>query len=170
MTADWRNVHLPHDFVVEGTFTPTADASHGSLPTGIGWYRKTFDVPASDKGRALWIDFDGIYRNAYIWLNGKLLGNHKSGYIGAHYDITNLVSYGRTNTLAVRADARAQEGWWYEGGGIYRHVWLNKTNSIHVKSNGVFITAKVNPDGSAKVSAKLNIVGSSEPANQAYGR
>ncbi len=155
---DWRNVHLPHDFVVEGTFTPTADASHGSLPTGIGWYRKTFTLPASDKGRALWVDFDGIYRNAYIWLNGKLLGNHKSGYIGAHYDITNLVNYGGANTLAVRADARAQEGWWYEGGGIYRHVWLNKAEPVHIAPNGVYVTSTVNDDGNATIKAIITIV------------
>ena len=151
--SDWRNVHLPHDFVVEGTFTPTADASHGSLPTGIGWYRKTFTVPAADKDRAQWLDFDGIYRNAYIWLNGKLLGNHKSGYIGAHYDISKFVNYGGANTLAVRADARAQEGWWYEGGGIYRHVWLNKAEPVHIVPNGVFVA----PDVTGKFSSTLNV-------------
>ena len=67
-----------------------------------------------------------MYRNSYVWLNGKLLGNHKSGYSGFRYDITDKVNYGGQNILAVRADARSQEGWWYEGGGIYRHVWLNK--------------------------------------------
>ena len=154
---DWRNVHLPHDFVVERTFTPTADASHGSLPTGIGWYRKTFALPASDRGRALWVDFDGIYRNATIWINGKLLGNHKSGYIGAHYDISELVNYGGTNTLAVRADARAQEGWWYEGGGIYRHVWLNKAMPLHVATNGVFVAPEVATDGSANLRIKVTL-------------
>ncbi len=145
--SGWRGVHLPHDFVVEGAFTPTADAGHGSLPTNVGWYRKTFAVDTNDKGRQLWLDFDGVYRNSYVWLNGKLLGNHKSGYSGFRYDITNAVNYGGENTLAVRADARAQEGWWYEGGGIYRHVWLNKADKTHITPDSVTVT----PDVAGKI-------------------
>src|SRR6185369_7874037 len=122
----WRLLHLPHDFVVEGAFDEKADGSHGFLPKGLGWYRKTFDLPASDKGRSLWIDFDGVYRNSSVWLNGKLLGKHASGYTSFRYDISNVAHYGAKNFLAVRVDARNNEGWWYEGGGIYRHVWLNK--------------------------------------------
>ncbi len=141
--SGWRGVHLPHDFVVEGTFTPTADAGHGSLPTDVGWYRKTFAVDANDRGRRLWLDFDGVYRDSYVWLNGKLLGSHKSGYSGFRYDITDAVSYGGQNTLAVRADARAQEGWWYEGGGIYRHVWLNKADPLHITPDSVFAAPDV---------------------------
>ena len=161
--GDWRGVHLPHDFVVEGKFTPTADAGHGSLPTGVGWYRKTFAIDSEDKGRQLWLDFDGVYRNSYVWLNGKLLGNHKSGYSGFRYDITDKVNYGGQNTLAVRADARAQEGWWYEGGGIYRHVWLNKANPVYIRPDGVIVRSKVNGDGSATVSATINIRGDISP-------
>jgi beta-galactosidase len=154
---DWRTVHLPHDFVVEGTFTPSADASHGSLPTDVGWYRKTFEVPASDKGRRLWIDFDGVYRNSNVWLNGKLLGNHKSGYTGFRYDITDAVTYGGKNTLAVRADARAQEGWWYEGGGIYRHVWLNKAAPIHIAPDGVCVTSAIESNGTATIHVQAEL-------------
>lgn len=149
----WRQVHVPHDFVVEGKFDPRADNSHGSLPTGVGWYRRKFFIPASDKGRSLWIDFDGIYRNASIWLNGQSLGNHPSGYIGVRYDITRQVRYGGENVLVVRADARSAEGWWYEGGGIYRHVWLNKSNALHATPWGTFVTAKlpdeINPQSAA---------------------
>ena len=155
--SDWRAVHLPHDFVVEGTFTPKADASHGSLPTDVGWYRKTFEVPASDKGRRLWLDFDGVYRNSNVWLNGKLLGNHKSGYTGFRYDVTDIVNYGGKNTIAVRADARAQEGWWYEGGGIYRHVWLNKANPVHIAPDGVFVTSTVESNGTATIRARAEL-------------
>lgn len=157
--SGWRVLHLPHDFVVEGTFTPQADASHGSLLTDVGWYRKTFDVPASDKGRSLWLEFDGVYRNSKTWLNGKLLGSHKSGYIGVRYDITNAVNYGGKNTLVVRCDSRAQEGWWYEGGGIYRHVWLNKANVVHIAPEGVFVTAKPFSDGSANVAVQITMGG-----------
>ena len=139
--GDWRGLHLPHDFVVEGKFTPTADAGHGSLPTGIGWYRKTFDLAASEKGRSLWLDFDGVYRDSQVWLNGKFLGRHKSGYTGFRYDITDAVNYGGSNVLAVRCDARAQEGWWYEGGGIYRHVWLTSAYDAFISSRTAYYVA-----------------------------
>jgi beta-galactosidase len=154
---DWRTVHLPHDFVVEGEFTPKADASHGSLPTDVGWYRKTLDVPATDRGKRIWLEFDGVYRNSLVWFNGRLLGNHKSGYIGFRYDITDGVTYGGRNNLVVRCDARAQEGWWYEGGGIYRHVWLNKAASLHIAPDGVFVSSTVRPDGSADVSVQVDV-------------
>ncbi|HEX8464470.1 MAG TPA: beta-galactosidase GalA [Abditibacterium sp.] len=140
--STWRPVHLPHDFVVEGKFDPRGEISHGALPTGVGWYRKSFTLPASDKGKQLWLDFDGIYRNSKIWLNGKLLGTHPSGYIGVRYDITNTANYGGKNILTVRADARSAEGWWYEGGGIYRHVWLTKANKLHVAPLGTFATSQ----------------------------
>ena len=158
----WRTVHLPHDFVVEAEFTPKADAGHGSLPTDVGWYRRTLDIPLLDKGRSLWLDFDGVYRNSTVWLNGKQLGNHKSGYIGFRYDITNDVNYGGKNVLAVRCDARAQEGWWYECGGIYRHVWLNKAAAIHVAPDGVQVLSELKPDGNAEVGVALNLDVSSD--------
>jgi beta-galactosidase len=137
----WRTVHLPHDFVVEGTFSPDADRNHGFLPTTTGWYRKEFKLPASDNGRTLWLDFDGVYRDSLIWLNGHFLGRHRSGYTSFRYDISRLANYGGRNVLAVHVDPRHFEGWWYEGGGIYRHVWLNVANSLHVAPWGTFVTA-----------------------------
>ena len=160
--GDWRGVHLPHDFVVEGTFTPTADAGHGSLPTDVGWYRKTFTVSKDEKGRSLWLDFDGVYRDSKVWLNGRLLGRHKSGYTGFRYDITDAVNYGGQNVLAVRCDARAQEGWWYEGGGIYRHVWLTSKHFYHVVPDSLYVSPKVNADGSASVKINLTIANDSD--------
>jgi beta-galactosidase len=152
----WRVVHLPHDYVVEGKFTPTADASHGSLPTQPAWYRKTFTLPISDKGKDVWVTFDGIYRDAKIWINGDFLGEHKSGYIGVRYDISKAAHYGGVNTLAVHVDPTAQEGWWYEGGGIYRHVWLNVADPVHVAPWGTYVISMVkNPLG--KTSATLTI-------------
>ena len=162
--SDWRGLHLPHDFVVEGKFTPTADAGHGSLPTGIGWYRKTFDIAAIEKGRSLWLDFDGVYRDSQVWLNGKFLGRHKSGYTGFRYDITDAANYGGKNVLAVRCDARAQEGWWYEGGGIYRHVWLTSADKVHIVPDSLYITSKVNPDRSAILTTKVRVINQSDKA------
>lgn len=153
--SSWRTVHLPHDFVVEGTFDSKANTDHGSLPTGVGWYRKAFTVPAEDKGRRLAVTFDGIYRNSQVWLNGRSLGRHKSGYIGVRYDITDAVNYGGRNVLVVRADARSFEGWWYEGGGIYRHVWLDKTAATHIAPHGVFVHSTVGDDNTAAIQMEI---------------
>ncbi len=136
--SKWRTVQLPHDYLVEGKFTPTEDVSHGSLPKPTGTYRKTFTPPNSFRGKSVWIDFDGIYRNSSIYLNGEKLGDHSSGYIGARFDISDQLKFGRPNVIAVRVDPRKNEGWWYEGAGIYRHVWLNAANKIHLIPNGIF--------------------------------
>ncbi len=152
--SSWRSVHLPHDFVVEGTFDPQANLSHGFLPAGVGWYRRTFTLPQSDRGRRIWIDFDGVYRDSRVWLNGKLLGRHPSGYTSFRYDITDAARYGSSNVLVVRADARAFEGWWYEGGGIYRHVWLNEADPLHVAPWGVFVSSDLSQSDIANLTIK----------------
>lgn len=153
----WRKVHLPHDYVVEGPFSPKADAGHGSLPTYPAWYRKTFVAPASYKGKSVWIDFDGVYRDSTVYLNGHKLGNQKSGYSGFRYDLSRYLKLGQKNVLAVHVDPRQQEGWWYEGGGIYRHVWLTVTDPVHVAPWGVFVTSQVGPK-SAKLAIETNLV------------
>jgi len=137
----WGTVHLPHDFIIEGKFDPKADRNHGYLPTTTGWYRKRFKLAVADKGKSLWIDFDGIYRDSRVWLNGYFLGRHLSGYTSFRYDIREAANYGGENVLAVHVDPRHFEGWWYEGGGIYRHVWLNVADSLHVAPLGPFVTA-----------------------------
>ncbi len=156
---DWRRVDLPHDFVVEGAFDPRNDVSHGFLAAGVGWYRKQFVLPARDRGRSLWLDFDGVYRDSLVWLNGKFLGRHASGYTSFRYDIGAAARYGGTNDLVVRADAHNFEGWWYEGGGIYRHVWLTKADPLHIVPWGVFVNSLVSAplpaeEGTALVTAK----------------
>ncbi len=139
----WRKIHLPHDFVVEGTFDKKIpEPCHGFLPKGIGWYRRTFNIPQDDRGKRIWIDFDGVFRDCRVWLNGKLLGRHWSGYTSFRFDITDAVIYGGMNVLSVRVDAHASEGWWYEGGGIYRHVWLNKAGPLHIAPCGIFVATK----------------------------
>ncbi len=149
--AAWRVVHLPHDYVLESAFTPKGDASHGSLIPTPAWYRKTFTLPASDRGKALWLDFDGAYRDSKVYLNGTLLGEHPCGYTPFRYDISQAARYGGRNVLAVQVSPQHEEGWWYEGGGIYRHVWLNVADPIHVAPWGTFVTTKMaepGPDGS----------------------
>jgi beta-galactosidase len=147
----WRKINLPHDWAVEVPFDSKGSASHGfraigrNFPnTSVGWYRKTFTIPASDNGKRISISFDGIYRNSMVWVNGFYLGTEASGYNSFEYNISEYLNYGGENTIAVRADATMEEGWFYEGAGIYRHVWLNKTSPVHVVTNGTFITTQLN--------------------------
>ena len=142
----WRTVDVPHDWVVEGTFAPERNLSHGYLPVGNGWYRKTFLLPPEDSGRRLRVEFDGVFRNCTVWLNGFRLGagdpgSHLSGYTSFACDITDVANCGGENVLAVKVDASAFEGWWYEGAGIYRHVWLVKTDPLAVAHWGTFVRA-----------------------------
>jgi beta-galactosidase len=154
----WRAVDVPHDYVVEGGFDRKADLSHGYLPAGVGWYRRTFSLGEADRGRSLWVDFDGVFRDSLVWLNGHFLGRHESGYTGFHYDLGTAARFGGTNVLVVRTDASKFEGWWYEGGGIYRHVWLNKAGPLHVEPWGVFVTANVTgPLPASESSATITI-------------
>jgi len=149
--STWREVDLPHDWAVELPFSGDASHSHGYKTIGykypetsVGWYRKKFTVPASDLGRKISIQFDGVHRNATVWVNGFYVGNEPSGYATSVYDITDYLNYGGENTVAVRVDASIEEGWYYEGAGIYRHVWLNKTDRLHVAQFGTFVTTELN--------------------------
>jgi beta-galactosidase len=154
----WRSVQLPHDFVIEGSFDPKGDVSHGFLPKGAAWYRKTFGLPAADKGKTLWLEFDGVYRNSVAWLNGHELGKHRSGYTSFYYDIGKYANYNGNNTLVVFADARQNEGWWYEGGGIYRHVYLTTMTPVHFSHWGTFVNATPSADfASADVEVQSTI-------------
>lgn len=155
--AAWRAVSVPHDFVVEGGFDPGADKSHGYRPKGVGWYRRSFDLPASAKGRRVWLEFDGVYRDSTVWLNGTVLGTHQSGYTSFMYDATDAAVFDGQNSLVVRADARQNEGWWYEGGGIYRHVWLTTLDPLHVDHWGLFVTTPKVTDASARVRVRTTV-------------
>ena len=147
---EWKPVDLPHDWVVDLPYSGEASYSHGSKTVGwkfpetsVGWYRKTFRLPASDKGRHFRIQFDGIFRNAQVWVNGFLVGIEPSGYAHQDYDITDYLLFGdgpqQENLVCVRCDASLEEGWFYEGAGIYRHVWLEKSAPLHVTTGGTFV-------------------------------
>ena len=143
---EWKEVNLPHDWVVDLPFNSDASHSHGYKTVGykypetsVGWYRKVFSLPADDLGRHLSLRFDGIFRDARVWVNGFYLGSEPSGYASQVYDISEYLNYGGDNVIAVRADASLEEGWFYEGAGIYRHVWLEKTDPLHVAPFGTFV-------------------------------
>ncbi len=160
--VDWTNVDLPHDWVVEGTFVNdntlgSQPGGNGYLPTGMGVYRKEFEIPQSDKGKKISIEFDGIFRNSTVWVNGHLLGNHQSGYTPSNYDLTDVLRYGGKNAILVRVDASESEGWYYEGGGIYRHTWLVKTDRLHVARFGTFVTTPSITEAKASVSIKTTL-------------
>ncbi|MDL2288575.1 DUF4982 domain-containing protein [Oscillospiraceae bacterium OttesenSCG-928-F05] len=147
----WKTVNLPHDFRLTMGFEDDPDLNtQGYIPNGIAYYRKTFQLPKSDEGRRIVVEFDGVMRNASVWFNGCFLGDHYSGYCGFQYDLTALAKYGDDegdNVLLVRCDTTmGDEGWWYEGGGIYRHVWLTKYHHVHVDRWGVFLHSEVEGD------------------------
>ncbi|MFA6402871.1 MAG: beta-galactosidase GalA [Salinivirgaceae bacterium] len=146
----WRLLDLPHDWAVEQPFAGNASHSHGyrtigrNYPeTSVGWYRKSFTIPESDLGKRISIQFDGVHRDAKVWVNGFYLGTESSGYSDFQYDISAYLKYGGENVVAVRVDVTLEEGWFYEGAGIYRHVWLNKTAPLHVAYNGTFVTSQL---------------------------
>jgi beta-galactosidase len=158
---DWQQINLPHDWCVEGNFVN--DKSLGSQPggsgflsTGVGFYRKTFTIPETDSGKKISIEFDGVFRNSTVWVNGHLLGNHLSGYTPSNYDLTDVLRFGNEyqNVILVKVDAREYEGWWYDGCGIYRHVWLSKTDRLHVDRFGTYITTPYVSDSLCNVSIK----------------
>ncbi len=167
----WRMVNLPHDWVVELGFDKIADKGHGFKPVGrafpensIGWYRKEFQIPKEDLGRRISIQFDGAFRDSIVWVNGHYMAQQESGYSPFRYDITDVINYGGKNSVAVRCDATQSEGWFYEGAGIYRHVWLEKTSPVHVAPDGVFVTTVVGKNN-ATVTARVSVINEGrEPA------
>lgn len=146
--TDWRKVSLPHDWSIEdlpGTGSPfskgaLSQVSGGFTTGGTGWYRKHFTVPVADKGKRIVIQFDGVYMNAQLWINGKKLGKHPYGYTSFWYDITPYVRYDRENILTVKVRNEGENSRWYAGSGIYRHVWMNVLEPVHIAQWGTFIT------------------------------
>jgi beta-galactosidase len=153
--SPWRTLDLPHDWSIEGKFSKDNPASPGggALPGGIGWYRKTFSLPASAKDKFVFIDFDGVYRNCEVWINGQYLGIRPYGYSSFRYELTPFLKHGKEkNVLAVKVDNSQQpNSRWYSGSGIYRNVWLVTTDKIHVTHWGTYVTTPEVTEQSAKV-------------------
>jgi len=159
----WRKLDLQHDWAVEQEFSEKGSFSHGFKTAGkgfpeksIGWYRKKINIPQNDQGKIISLKFDGVFRNSKVFFNGYFLGTEESGYNGFEYDVTAYVNYGGENTIVVRADASMEEGWFYEGAGIYRHVYLQKTNPIHIAQNGTYVTSEIK-ENLAEVTANVTI-------------
>lgn len=143
----WQQVTLPFDWVVDLGFSGEASHSHGYKKVGwkypessVGWYRRHLTVPSSDWGKRISVQFDGIFRNSQVFINGHYVGGEPSGYATQVYNLTEYLNYGGDNILTVRADASTEEGWYYEGAGIYRDVWLVKTQPLHVVPFGTFVS------------------------------
>jgi beta-galactosidase len=138
--SKWRTLNLPHDWAVELPFVrDEVQNSHGYKPLGrrypdtsVGWYRRVFEIPASDAGRRITVDFDGAFRDVFVWVNGCFIGRNDHGYTPFQFDITDFLVVGGKNCITARVDASFGDGWFYEGAGIYRHVWLTKTDPIHL--------------------------------------
>jgi beta-galactosidase len=163
--AEWRAVDLPHDWSIEnipGTSSPfdpkaVGQVSSGFTVGGTGWYRKTFTIPADQKGRRFYMRFDGVYMNADVWVNGVAMGDHPYGYTSFYYDITEQLKPSGKNVVAVQVKNEGANSRWYSGSGIYRHVWLTSVNPIHVSTWGTYITTSEVTAKSAKVNIKTSI-------------
>ena len=138
--SSWQKVSLPHDWAVDLPYSPEASHSHGYKCIGwkypensVGWYRKHIEIPAEDKGKQFFIEFEGIYRDSEVFCNGFYLGGERSGYASSVYTLTPYLNYGGDNVIAVRCDASLEEGWYYEGAGIYRNVRLYKSGPVSMK-------------------------------------
>ena len=158
--SKWRELNLPHDWAVELPFVNDKEqASHGFKPLGrrypetsVGWYRREFEIPASDMGRRITVEFDGAFRSVLVFVNGCFIGRNDNGYAPFRFDVTDFLNYGAKNYIMLRVDASFGDGWFYEGAGIYRHVWLAKTDALHLGKWESYVRAEF--DGGA---ASLNL-------------
>ena len=172
--GDWRPVDLPHDWAVELPFqNDPALASKGFYPLGrnypatsVGWYRRVFQVSAEDAGKRITLEFDGSYRETMVVFNGFYIGRHSGGYDPFTFDVTDFATPGGKNVLLIRVDATESDGWFYEGAGIYRHVWLVKTSPLHVKQWGTFVSAQVRP-GAATLTIRTEVNNQAKDAQSA---
>ena len=163
--SSWRSLNLPHDWSIEGEFNkenPTR-INGGALPAGIGWYRKNFMLEETWKEKQVYIDFDGVYRNSEVWINGHYLGKRPFGYSSFRYDLTPFLNFGNLpNLLSVRVDNSLQpNSRWYTGSGIYRNVWLVATSKVHVDHWGTFVTTPEISEEKAIVMLNVNILNKS---------
>jgi beta-galactosidase len=158
--SKWRKLDLPHDWSIEGEFSKNNPATPegGALPGGIGWYRKTFTVSAADKNKQVFIDFDGVYQKSTVWINGHKLGFRPNGYISFRYELTPFLHFGSSNIIAVKVDNSVQpNSRWYSGSGIYRNVWLVKTQRTAITHWGTYVTTPKINNNIAAVNLQVTI-------------
>ena len=163
---DWRTLDVPHDWMIEQPFDEHSPGGvdSGALDGGIGWYRKTFTLPPSAKGQRVFIDFDGVYMDSDVWLNGQHIGNHPYGYTSFEYDLTSAIKFDGPNVLAVRAEVIQPCSRFYSGAGIYRHVWLTTANPLHLSHWGTTITTTLD-NGAAQIDVATVVDNGGAPAN-----
>ena len=166
--AAWSSVHLPHDWMISGAILATnATGAEGAFfPSGVGWYRKTFTPPADWAGKHVTITFDGVYMLSDVWINGEKLGNHPYGYTPFTYDLTPQLKSGSANVIAVRVDnSKQMNSRWYSGSGLYRHVWIDVQDSLHIPRNGVYVTTQIQgaaPDFNSIVTVQTTLANDSD--------
>ncbi len=157
--SNWRQLVLPHDWSIEGPFSEEWASGTGYLPAGVGWYRKSFVIPESDRDCKIYIYFDGVYNNSEVWINGQYLGKRPNGHISFQYDLTSHLTFGNENILAVKVDhSRYADSRWYTGSGIYRDVKLIKTSKLHPKQWGVYVTTSSELAKVAMVDIEINLL------------
>ncbi|MEP7238307.1 MAG: beta-galactosidase GalA [Ferruginibacter sp.] len=165
--TEWQQVKLPHDWAVDNPYDSTENSNQGYRKRGIGWYRRNFKVDKADRGKHLELQFDGIATNCTVWFNGTIMHRNFCGYTSFYIDITAMAKYGDDiNNIAIKVDADTQEGWWYEGAGMYRHTWLVKTSPVHIMTDGVYAHPVKNANGSWEIPVEATIENSGKtPAN-----
>jgi beta-galactosidase len=165
--SSWKPVDLPHDWAVEQPFDSKANIAQGYRARGMGWYRKYFRLDPADRGKHLEVQLDGVATHCTVWVNGVLSARNWSGYNSFYIDITPIAKYGNEiNTIAVQVDANAMEGWWYEGAGLYRHVWLVKRNPLHIETDGVFASPVRGADGKWSIPVEATLYSSDKASAQ----
>jgi beta-galactosidase len=156
--SQWRLLNLPHDWGIEGPFDQALPGGTGRLPwSGVAWYRKHLDIPATDAGKKIYLDVDGAMAYATVWINGRFVGGWPYGYASWRVDLTPFVDFGGDNVVAIRLDNPPDSSRWYPGGGIYRNVWLVKTAPVHVAHWGTYVTTPEVSAKSATVKIQVNV-------------
>ena len=160
---NWNTVNLPHDWSVEGVYSPNLASSTGYLPGGIGWYKKTLSIPTSDFGKLLYIYFGGVYCNSEVWINDHLLGKRPNGYVSFMYEMTPYINFGGDNTILVKVDhTKSADSRWYTGSGIYRDVYLVKSNPVHIDQWGVACSSENITSKQAVIHVKTTVRNSTQ--------
>ena len=155
--SSWRDVQLPHDWNIEQDFVRESGGNAAYLPCGIGWYRKTFTLPAAWDGKHVSVLFDGIFMQSDVYLNGRHLGYRPYGFCSIEYDLTPYLKKGQENVLAVRVNTTGDRPRWYAGAGIYRHAWLVVTNPVHITTYGTYVTTPTVTAAKAEISAVTTV-------------